>query len=816
MKKYFLAFVTLFVTGLCFAQNAKAPAFPLITHDPYFSIWSTTDLLTASTTKHWTGANHSLIGMLKVDGLVYSFLGKAEPMYKTVVPTSDEMDYQAAYTESNPGDGWMNPSFDDSHWKNGMAPFGNDNVVSKTKWLTKDIWVRRKITINQLDLNNLYLKLQHDDDVEVFLNGEILYSAKGSTRKFIFIPIKDEVKIKIKKGENILAVHVTNKKGGSWLDAGIVAEKKNSQQTNLTAIQKAVTVNATQTAYQFTCGKVDLSLTFTSPLILNDLDLLSRPVSYINTKVISNDGATHEVQLYLGASSDIAVNIPIQPIKASRYTTKGLAILKAGSVDQPILQKKGDDLRIDWGYMYIAVPASSAVQQSISSGDDLSNVFGKPAKDISEGKHLLLSTKVNMGIVGTKVKEQLILVGYDDLYSVQYFSKNLRPWWHQQEADNIEQQLYTAAKDYPATIKKCEQTNLLIHEDALKAGGEEYAKLCELAYRQSIAAHKLVKGPDGEILFLSKENFSNGSINTVDVTYPSSPLFLAYNPELLKGMLNGIFYYSESGKWTKPYSAHDLGTYPIANGQTYGEDMPVEECGNMIILTAAIAKVEGNALYAKKHWATLSIWADYLSKEGFDPANQLCTDDFAGHLARNTNLSLKAIVALEGYAQLAAQLGEHAIAEKYGRLTKEMAAKWILMAQDGDHYSLTFNNKGTWSQKYNLVWDKVLNMNLFPKEVMDKEVKYYLAKQNEFGLPLDSRATYTKSDWVLWTATLANNQKDFEAIVHPIYRYVSETISRVPISDWHQTNSGLMVGFQARSVVGGFFIKVLEQKLKNK
>ena len=817
MKKSFLAFVILFVTTLCFAQNTKAPAFPLITHDPYFSIWSTTDLLTASTTKHWTGANHSLIGMLKVDGLVYSFLGKAEPVYKTVVPASDQMDYQAAYTESNPGDGWMNPSFDDSNWKNGMAPFGNDKVVSKTKWLTKDIWVRRKITINQLDLNNLFLKLQHDDDVEVFLNGEILYSAKGSTRKFIFIPIKDEVKNKIKKSENIIAVHVTNKKGGSWLDVGIVAEKmENSQQTILTAIQKEVTVNATQTAYQFTCGKVDLSLTFTSPLILTDLDLLSRPVSYINTKVISNDGAAHDVELYVGASSDVAVNTPIQPIKASRYITKGLAILKAGSVDQPILQKKGDDLRIDWGYMYIAVPTSSAVQQSISSGDDLSNAFGKPAKDISEGKHLLLSTKVNMGIVGTKVKEQLILVGYDDLYSVQYFSKNLRPWWHQQEADNIEQQLYTAAKDYNSTIQKCEKTNLLIHEDALKAGGVEYAKLCELAYRQSIAAHKLVKGPDGEILFLSKENFSNGSINTVDVTYPSSPLFLAYNPELLKGMLNGIFYYSESGKWAKPYSAHDLGTYPIANGQTYGEDMPVEECGNMIILTAAIAKAEGNAAFAKKHWATLSIWADYLSKEGFDPANQLCTDDFAGHLARNTNLSVKAIVALGGYAQLAAQLGEHAIAEKYGRLSKEMAAKWILLAEDGDHFSLTFNNKGTWSQKYNLVWDKVLNMNLFPKEVMHKEVKYYLTKQNEFGLPLDSRATYTKSDWVMWTATLANNQKDFDAIVHPIYRFVSETNSRVPLSDWHQTNSGLMVGFQARSVVGGFFIKVLEQKLKNK
>jgi hypothetical protein len=464
--------------------------------------------------------------------------------------------------------------------------------------------------------------------------------------------------------------------------------------------------------------------------------------------------------------------------------------------------------------MYVAVPEKINLKQSVSVGQKLSQSFDLVSKNETQGKHLLLNTILDLGKVGTTSKEQFILLGYDDLYSVQYFSKNLKPWWKQNASASIEQQLSQAAKDYKLIIAKCEAFNKKIYADALKAGGENYARLCELAYRQSISAHKLVKSLEGELLFLSKENFSNGSINTVDVTYPSAPLYLAYNPELLKGMLNGIFFYSESGKWTKPFAAHDLGTYPIANGQTYGEDMPVEECGNMIILTGAIAKTEGNAAYAKKHWKTLTTWAEYLAKEGFDPANQLCTDDFAGHLARNTNLSVKAIVALGCYSQLAQALGLKETATKYADLTKDMVSRWMQMADDGDHYALTFDKKGTWSQKYNLVWDKILGLKLFPQEVYKKEISYYLSKQNKYGLPLDSRRTYTKSDWILWTSTLASDQKDFDAIVNPVYRFAFETTSRVPLSDWHETTNGKMVGFQARSVVGGYFIKVLEKKLK--
>jgi hypothetical protein len=531
------------------------------------------------------------------------------------------------------------------------------------------------------------------------------------------------------------------------------------------------------------------------------------------------------VQLEFDASAQIAVNTPDQRVNLSRYEFGHVTALRAAAAEQKVLARAGDDLRIDWGSLYLGVPhnqpgaaarlmQSSARRAFIDNGtlaaDDLTEQEGRAEHNVP-----LLAVAFDLGKVGATPEQRLALLAYDDVFSIEFLNRRLRPWWRYRGLDAASL-LETATKEYAQIAERARKFDEEFTADLVKNGGPEYAALAVLAYRQALAAHKLVADVDGTPLFFSKENFSNGCIATVDVTYPSAPLFLLVNPELLKGMLRPILDYASLPRWRWPFAPHDLGTYPLANGQVYGggerteeNQMPVEESGNLLILLGALAHVEGNADFAMHYWPQLTRWAEYLREKGMDPENQLSTDDFAGHLAHNTNLSIKAIVGLRSFAELAKLGGKPDVAARYQSLAKDMAAKWPQMAADGDHYKLAFDRPGTWSQKYNLVWDRLLGYNLFAPEIARKEVAYYLTKLNTYGLPLDNRKTYTKLDWVVWSACLAERDEDFRKIVSPSYRWMNETPTRVPLTDWYETTDGKQVGFQARSVVGGLFIPLL-------
>ena len=590
-------------------------------------------------------------------------------------------------------------------------------------------------------------------------------------------------------------------------------------------LQTAERVTPTHTVYDFSQDGIKLTLTFFTPAILSDMDLLSRPVTYVSWSVASTDGATHRVKVLLDIDPVIAVNEASEVVTTSRNRTAMLNVMSVGSKDQSILNRSGDNLRIDWGYFHLAVPkdkdyetvfGSQAASALLKSKDAaVADAMGMP-KAAEETDHL--DAVIDFGQVSATAVSRHALVSYTEDYAIQYLERNLRPYW-QRDGKSVEEMLDTAESQYVDLEKRGTAFDTELTTDLTSVGGPHYAALAILSYRQAIAAHKLVADVNGEPMLFAKENFSNGCIATVDVLYPSAPLFLFFAPRMLEAQLLPVLEYSALARWKFPFSPHDLGQYPLANGQVYGggekteeDQMPVEESGNMLILVDAVERAEGRTDLAQKYWPQLTKWAEYLRKNGLDPQNQLTTDDFAGHVAHNANLSIKAIDALAAYADLARLLEHNEVASEYKAVAKGMAAKWVGMAQEGDHFKLAFDSPNTWSQKYNLVWDELLDYDLFPKRVRETEMSFYMTKLNRYGLPLDNRADYTKLDWSLWTATLASDPKQFNEIMDRIYVWINEGPSRVPLTDWYDTKTGKQVGFQARSVVGGVFIKALANK----
>jgi hypothetical protein len=591
--------------------------------------------------------------------------------------------------------------------------------------------------------------------------------------------------------------------------------------------QTALEVLPTRTIYTFAGEGVRLTLTFMTADLPEDLDVLSRPITYVTWTAQSTDAHRHEVAVHFDARSEIAVNEPSQAVDFQNADDSKIKAWRVGTAEQPVLRKKGDDLRIDWGYFYVAAAPDNPAEFIVASAQAAREGFcsglrpeSAPSASLQNNasKDLVIAVSMKLGPVGDQAASCWLMLAYDDLYSIQYMRKNLRPYWRRTGWGAAEL-LHTAARDYPALQKRCADFDDELMADLRKAGGRSYAELGALAYRQCFAAGKFAADDHGQPLHFCKENHSNGCISTSDVFYPMSPQFLLFGPTLAKSFIVPFMNYAASERWKFPFAPHDLGTYPHANGQVYGDgehgvnnQMPVEESGNLLCLFGAVAEMEGNARFAGLYWSKLEQWAGFLKEKGFDPENQLCTDDFAGHLAHNVNLSVKAICGLGAYAKLCELRGDKAQAKSYFELARAYARRWVREADDGDHCRLAFDKPGTWSQKYNLVWDRVLGLKLFPSSVAQREMAFYRKMQNPYGLPLDGRATYTKLDWITWTATLTQNRSDFEALVDPIIAFLNATPDRSPMTDWYQTKTARKVGFTGRPVVGGVFMQMLYEK----
>jgi len=675
-------------------ETLRAPSVPLITVDPFFSVWSFADHLTDDVTRHWTGLENSLLGLIRVDGQPYRFMG---------------------------------------------LEYANPN--------------------------------------------------------------------------------------------GRFGELTPMRQTNLQ-------ISATQTTYQFEAAGIGLEVRFIAPLLLDDLMIASRPLNYLSLTVYSNDGLPHAVDLYLDLGGSLCADrIERAAIAGELSDLAGMTGIRLwnNAPDSQILASSGDDQRINWGSVHLlplpATPENAGCQTAIGSVM-LRQAFvetgvADPAVDTAlqarfQGEYPVIgavSCRMYPRPSAGRCQADFILA-YDDQCSINYFGRQT-PAYCFKDGLTFAGIIELAARDYTDLYQRCQTFDQWLAARSEHAGGAAYAAITALAYRQAIAAHKLIADADGQPVFLSKECFSNGCIGTVDVSYPSTPLFLLLCPELVRGMLRPVFRFAASAAWPYDFAPHDVGQYPLATGQVYGlkdgqfrleSQMPVEECGNMLIMTAAACRTNGDFTLAQANLGLLGQWAGYLQKYGQDPGDQLCTDDFAGHLNHNANLSIKAIIGLGAWALILKACREPAQAADVLAQARLMADKWLEMAADGDRTKLTFDRAGTWSMKYNLLFDRVLDLNLFPESLYASEINAYLQLQNRYGLPLDSRASYTKADWLVWCAALADDPVQVQALIEPLYRYYNETGSRVPLTDWYDTVSGRYIHFRNRSVIGGLFALLLPRK----
>lgn len=717
-------------------------------------------------------------------------------LVESIAPVASEKEWVAKYTVDDPGEGWDTVAFDDTSWMQGYGAFGTEGGQNvKTPWNTKRLWIRREASFDPsiVKSRQLFVRYSYNDGMQLLINGKELVRTGTKARNDVKVQIPDSILETMKDGKALFAARCVNWGGTSFADFGLYGELKE-------AGQKSVDVQATQTHYIFDCGDVELKLTFTAPYLLDDLELLSRPVNYISYQAKALDGKEHDVAIYF----------EMDPHKAFRagqstemYEKDGWVMMKTGRENQKLWVDKLKDAPA-WGYFYLGAKENVTCAQGDAAemrAHFMKEGDLKEMRRSNEKRYAAIAQKLEMN----SEFPQHLIAAFDGLYTMAYFGEDLRPYWNKDGDKTIERLYEDAEKVYKETMARCYAFDRQLMENACRVGGKEYAELCASAYRQAVSSFQMSKNSNDELLYFTT------LVGSLDIYYAASPLFLCYNPDLLKAMLNPFFYYSESGKWNKPFPAHDLGGYPFVNGQAKGGDLPVEHAGNMLIMVAAMAKAEKDASYAKAHWETLSKWAGYLMENGVDTDKQMDTDSFAGRYSHNANLSAKGILGIASYALLAKMLGKQEDAEKYLAAAKRMAEEWEKQASDGDHYRLAFDQPDSWGQKYNLIWDKLLDLHVFPDRVVELETAFYRTKLNTYGCPLHSKTDYAKADWTVWTAALQNDRLMFREFILPLYNYMNENKWRVPMADtYNVVNQKTRVTSWGRPVTGAYFIKLLE------
>eukprot|EP01113_Clastostelium_recurvatum_P010788 TRINITY_DN1541_c0_g1_i1.p1 TRINITY_DN1541_c0_g1~~TRINITY_DN1541_c0_g1_i1.p1 ORF type:complete len:751 (-),score=154.96 TRINITY_DN1541_c0_g1_i1:88-2193(-) len=596
--------------------------------------------------------------------------------------------------------------------------------------------------------------------------------------------------------------------------------------------QISVTVTPTRTIYIFEVGTdLQLTVTFFTPILPTSHDLMSRPVTYITMSVLSTN--THHVDLYFSASAELAVQSVNESVSWSRQQSPGgLNTMRTGTVAQQYCALAGDAVGINWGYLYVAAPSSDAqMAQCVGPQADVRAAFVKTGTVPNDTKsspgpvtpsYPVLAVSWGMTVTPGNTIEKTLIIAYDDVYSMNYFGLMMKAYWTQLYP-NILALMDKAWSDYPSLLLEATQFDVEFFEKMTTAGGDKYSTLTALSFRQVMGGTKLVwNSQNSSIWFFMKEISSDGDVSTMDVIFPASPFFLYYDATLLQYLLLPILEYSMNHTnvlYNLPWCPHHLGTWPISNLRPdQQENMPVEETAGMMIMLAAILQQNPDWIdfLVSNYWTLLHNWGEYLLSSLPDPENQLCTDDFEGPIPHNSNLAGKGIIGLGAWAQILALAGDfedHEVAF-YEKISAAYAAAWMQLSNPNNtnHYNQRYDKPG-WSLKYNLIWQYLLHLKTFPQEVFDTELAFYRTKLTPYGVPLDNTMPSSDIDSESWVFCFDRTVTGFAELFGLLYDFADFTPQRVPLTDWYWVDQGTQRGFQARPVLGGFWMQALLQKV---
>jgi hypothetical protein len=494
----------------------------------------------------------------------------------------------------------------------------------------------------------------------------------------------------------------------------------------------------------------------------------------------------------------------------------GLAIYLLTVEDAP-LYEEADDMAL-WGSAILASRPTRFTSLSALSGspEDVRRSFvekGELSGDNSWKDGSVVALAHDLGEVTGGLSVNFV-VGYEREAAINYLGEAYTGYYRA-EYPTTSNAISFFLDDYPSALLESLKLDQELVTLSVVAGGPKYADILALSTRQAYGGIDLTI-PKGSldtnvVLAFIKEISSDGNINTIDVIMPAFPIYYVMDPDYIRLLLEPVMKYLAAGRWRLPYTIHDLGShYPRAIGHDdqKAEPMPIEECGNLLVLVAAYARATGDTNWTSQYTDIFQKYADYLVDNSIDIANQLSSNDAAGPLANETNLAIKAAVSLKAYGEMSGDKYYSRVGDDHANIFFQLG---LGTDQDQTHFVLQYPDwPETWKIPYNLFPDVLLGLKTFPDAAYRMGSDFFASVRGEYGVPLDSRQDWAKSDWNMWLAgTFEKSTRD--EFVEDLWTFMTNGKHNWPFSDRyvatseHDNEPGVPILCRARPTVGGHF-----------